>query len=115
MRKTMLLVLMVLFLGGAAMCVYHPPKEIILSINLIDGKLEIIKTQDGVNIQSMFATTNSPAIFQGDSILLPAPISFNNRRVWKEIYIAQNGVIVLEKVIEGKIIPAQEERIEFAE
>jgi hypothetical protein len=111
----MLLVLMVLFLGGVAMCVYHSPKETILSINLIGGKIEIIKTQDGANIQSMYAATNNLAIFGGDSILLPAPISFNNRRVWKEIYIAKNGVIVLEKIIEGKIIPAQEERIEFSE
>jgi len=36
-------------------------------------------------------------------------------QAWKEIYTAKDGQIVLERIIRGKIIPAQAERVEWPE
>ena len=45
-------------------------------------------------------------------VMPPRPVP---DRVWKEIYVAENGVVVLGATIEGRHIPAhsEPERIEF--
>ena len=101
MKRFMILVLSVLFLGGASMAVYHFPAEHIEGMFLIDGKIEIVKSQ--VNPSQVLLLT------------YPVQDPGLQKRIWKEIYIAKDGKIVLEKTIEGKITPAQDERWEFPE
>jgi hypothetical protein len=93
-------ILTFLFFGGMIMSqVYEFPPVIIHSVNLVGGKIEVAKSQIDA-IQCAFSTW---------------PSSWLSKKVWKEIYAAKNGTIVLEKVIEGKIIPAQDEKWDFPE
>jgi hypothetical protein len=105
MKKVLLLILAVFLLGGAVMAVFQYPPEHIESVTLVNGKMEIVKSQE---ILSPYTTSDNV-------ILLSTSGSILNKRVWKEIYIAKGGQIVLEKIIEGKIIPAQDEHWEFSE
>ena len=75
------------------------PSPVIASVSLINGKLEVIKRYPS---GGMYAC-NPP---------MPVPDSIE-----KDIYIAKNGKIVLEKTIKGKVIPPQrtEEKIVFPE
>jgi hypothetical protein len=67
----------------------------IVSVNLIDGKLHVEKRQAS-NIT--YCEGGHPP----DAI-------------WKEIYAASNGVVVLERKVEGTVVPAQTtpERVEW--
>ena len=101
MKRIVILILAILFLGGISMAVYRFPAEHIESVVLVEGKIEIVKSQiDIIQVH-----------------LLTYPLQNNRslKRIWKEIYIAKDGKIVLEKTIEGKFIPAQDERWEFTE
>lgn len=75
--------------------------ESILLAELKDGQLEI--TKRSACIPSMTSSINC----------WPTPCDFTIHKVWKEIYTARDGKIVLSKTIEGKIVPAQSERIEW--
>ncbi len=44
-------------------------------------------------------------------VLTTTPMS--TRRVWREIYGARDGKVVLIKTIEAKVVPAQAERVEW--
>lgn len=80
------------------------PADHIESFNLmVNGKIEVIKSQIA-------------RIYTSDLVYRPnGQIQEPPKRVWKEIYIAKDGIIILEKTIEGKVIPAQDERWEFPE
>ncbi len=77
--------------------------ETIVSATLVEGRLEIVK-------RSSCYPNSVPAI-----ACLPKPCDWTIRKVWREVYAAQDGKIILLKKIEGKIIAAQEERIEWPE
>jgi len=126
MKQIVILILAVLFLGGISMAVFHYPADHIESVTLVDGKIEIVKSHDyGVSVQSMQCQNNGGmdlvykplelGRLEGNILLLPSNNMLFTKRIWKEIYIAKDGKIVLEKTIEGKIIPAQNERWEFPE
>ena len=66
-----------------------------------DGKLEIVK-------RSTAQPSIAPAIG-----CLPGPCDYTIRRLWKEVYTVKDGKIVLEKTVEGKIVPACGEVYEF--
>lgn len=99
MKRISLFIFTVLFLGGALIAIYRFPQAHIESVTLVNGKIEVVKSQ--INpIQTSYLVFNGP----------DEPLQ---KRVWKEIYSVQGGQIVLEKIIEAKIIPAEDERWEF--
>lgn len=80
---------------------YLSYKETVESITLVNGQLEVVK-------QSVSDLSSIPAM-----ACVASPCDWSRRRVWKEVYGVKNGKITLLKTIEGKIIPAQDERIEW--
>lgn len=77
--------------------------ETLVSTELIAGRLEIVR-------RSTCYPISTPAV-----VCTPGPCDWSVRRVWREVYAARDGRIVLIKKIEGKITPAQTERIEWPE
>jgi len=103
MKRIVILILAILFLGGISMAVYRFPAEHIESVVLVEGKIEIVKSQVNAVQNQYLLLTSIP---QNPGL---------SKHIWKEIYIAKDSKIVLEKIIEGKFIPAQDERWEFTE
>ena len=102
MKRSIIFFVILLFsIGGFA--VFRFPEAKIESVELVNGKIEVVKSQ----VES---------IFTSDLVYRPtSEVQFQEapKIVWKEIYAAKDGAIVLEKIIQGKIIPAQDERWEF--
>jgi hypothetical protein len=112
MKRITFLILATLFLGGVAMAIYQFPQAQIESVELVNGKIEIVKSQVNpvTDVNLVYKKVNASGFTYVESSEQRLP-----KRVWKEIYIAKNGVIILEKIIEAKIIPAADERWEFSE
>lgn len=109
--KQPLVFLVIALLSIGAFAVYRFPEVNILSVELVNGKIEVVKSQYRY---STYTVTNTPLVI-GQSITLQGDFSHlvSGNRVWKEIYAAKDGQIVLEKIIEAKVVPAQDERYEF--
>lgn len=75
--------------------------ETIESVSVVNGQLEIVK-------RSTCTPTAIPAI-----ACIPGPCDFTKRRVFKEVYGARDGKVALLYTVEGKIVPAQAERVEW--
>lgn len=81
----------------AAAEMYYRPKPTIVSVELVDGRIEVTKRKP---VESWI----SPASSVG------RPVD----EIWKEIYVVDGGEIVLRGIAHGKIVKA-EERVEFGE
>ncbi len=82
------------------------------TVNLVDGKL--VATQEGVSYPDFY--TDDAVWVTSDSAarLVSHPASVHRvHRVWKNTYAAKDGKSVLERTLEAKIIPAQQETIEW--
>lgn len=75
--------------------------ETIVSVEHKDGRIEVTK-------RSNYMPSSVPAI-----VCAPQPCDWMIRKVWREVYEAKDGKIVLSKKIEGRVLPAQDEKIEW--
>lgn len=92
--------------GGASTIHFIPEssfeafyKEDVESVRFADGRLEIVKRS--ISYPSLIPAVNCSLC------------DWSRRRVWKEIWGVKDGRLALLEVIEGKIIPAQAERVEW--
>ena len=84
--------------------------ESIISAGLINGKIEIVKRRESTVYTDDLMIRDYESQKRHD-----AEKRAENTNVIKEIYCSRDGKIVLEKTITAKVIPAQEERIEWSE
>lgn len=76
-------------------------KETVESVALVNGQLEIVK-------RSASYPVYVPAV-----ACWPNNCDLRSQRVWKEVYGVKDGKLILLETIEGKIVPAQAERVEW--
>lgn len=79
---------------------YQIVSQLVESVTVTDGRLEVVRRIVEYPVAIPAVNCTSP------------PCDWTRRRVVKEIYGVKDGKLQLLETIEGKIIPAQAERVE---